>query len=100
MTNKLIKNYIYLDSIYSSTGCQQSELSTASPNPGVSTTVRVRFTPFSFNIHLLVSTRTVLPTRKEGPGCSLPYMSAKNIVLIKVDLPRPDLPITIFYIKI
>lgn len=65
---KKLKIYIDLDSIYSRTGCQQSELSTASPNPGVSTIVSERFTPFSFSKHLLVSTRTVLPTRKDGPA--------------------------------
>lgn len=45
-------------------------LSTASPKPGVSTIVSVRFTPFSFKSTLFVSTATVFFMRRLGPGCS------------------------------
>lgn len=64
-----VKNSSYLASTKSMIGTQQLLLSIASPKPGVSTTVNVKLTPFSFNSTFVVSTATVFLIRCDGPGC-------------------------------
>ena len=69
-------------------------LSTAVPKPGVSTTVSVRLTPFSFSNTFVLSTVTVFLIRFDGPGCcSGWYTSDRNSELISVDFPRPASPV-------
>lgn len=70
----------------------QLVLSRESPNPGVSTTVSARLTPFSLRTVLVVSTVTVFFGLSDGPGYSFEYISARKSEFMSVDLPKPDSP--------
>ena len=72
------------DSTYDKTGSQQFELSIASPKPGVSTTVRSRFTPLSWSRTWLVSTCTVCLARFVGPGYISEYISVQHFIIYSV----------------
>uniref|UniRef100_A0A224XRG8 Uncharacterized protein n=1 Tax=Panstrongylus lignarius TaxID=156445 RepID=A0A224XRG8_9HEMI len=73
-----------------------SVLLIASPNPGVSTTVRRNFTPLSSISTVDASNSTVFVVLSTASATFLfGYKSVRNRLLTKVDLPRPDSPTTI-----
>lgn len=114
------KNRSYWSSMYSSIALKLSELSMASPKPGVSTTVKRSLTPrssistvdassftvcfcFSKNINFLIKDSFFIIFRRRfffylpiASGIILSgYKSVRNKLFTRVDLPKPDSPTTI-----
>ncbi|KAI9590451.1 hypothetical protein GQX74_008618 [Glossina fuscipes] len=82
--------------MYSSMALKLSELSMASPKPGVSTTVSLNLTPRSSISTVEASNFTVCFCFSIASGIIRSgYKSVKNRLLTSVDLPKPDSPTTI-----
>uniref|UniRef100_A0A0K8R3R2 Putative septin 5b n=1 Tax=Ixodes ricinus TaxID=34613 RepID=A0A0K8R3R2_IXORI len=82
--------------MYRSMERQLSSQLTASPKPGVSTTVSRSRTPFSSISMVLRSICTVLSILSSAFGSlRSSYKSVRKRLLISVDFPRPDSPTTI-----
>uniref|UniRef100_A0A1A9VB10 Uncharacterized protein n=1 Tax=Glossina austeni TaxID=7395 RepID=A0A1A9VB10_GLOAU len=82
--------------MYSSMALKLSELSMASPKPGVSTTVSLNLTPRSSISTVEASNFTVCFCFSIASGMIRSgYKSVRNRLLTSVDLPKPDSPTTI-----